>query len=104
MGQTITTITYFKFIIIAVFGLALGGLMAACSGAPIPTPVPLPTQPQGEVAVVPPPTPTAPATPTPPPAVIAPDDGCVACHTDQERLMATADEEVVAESLSEGEG
>ncbi len=101
MGQTIT---YFKCIIIAAFGLALAGLVAACSGAPAPTPMPLPTQPQGEVAVVPPPTPTVPATPTPPPAIIAPDDGCVECHTDQERLIATADEAEVVESLSEGEG
>lgn len=101
MGQTIT---YFKFILMAVFGLALGVLVAACNGAPAPTPMPLPTQPQGEVAVVPPPTPTAVATPTPPPAIIAPDDGCVECHSNQEQLIATADEEEVVESLSEGEG
>jgi hypothetical protein len=56
------------------------------------------------VAEVPPPTPTLPAEPTPAPAVIAPDDGCVDCHTDQERLIATADEEEVVEELSEGEG
>jgi hypothetical protein len=59
---------------------------------------------RGPVAVVPPPTPTTVPSPTPPPAVMAPDDGCVTCHTDQEMLIATADEEEVVEELSEGEG
>jgi hypothetical protein len=99
MGHTITR---FRLIIVAALGLA--GLVAACGGVPAPTPMPLPTQPQGEVAVVPPPTPTSPATPTPPPAIIAPDDGCVACHTNQERLIATAKDEEAVEVLSEGEG
>ncbi len=98
------TIPYFKLIIVAALGLGLAGLVAACSGIPAPTPMPLPTQPQGEVAVVPPPTPTVPAAPTPPPAIIAPDDGCVECHTDQERLIATAKDEEAVEELSEGEG
>jgi hypothetical protein len=67
--------------------------------------MPLPPTPTDvQVAVVPPPTPTTEASPTPPPAVIAPDDGCVDCHTDQEQLIATADEEEVVEELSEGEG
>jgi hypothetical protein len=35
---------------------------------------------------------------------MAPDDSCVTCHTDQEMLIATADEEEVVEELSEGEG
>ena len=70
----------------------------------MPTPVPQPTREGVEVAEVPPPTPTTPAEPTPPPATVAPDDGCVTCHTDQEQLIATADEEEVVETLSEGEG
>jgi hypothetical protein len=61
-----------------------------------PTPVP--------IAVVPPPTPTKVPTPTPPPAIMAPDDGCVACHSSEEMLKETAKEEEVAEVLSEGEG
>jgi hypothetical protein len=35
---------------------------------------------------------------------VAPDDSCVTCHTDQEQLIAPADEEEVVEELSEGEG
>jgi hypothetical protein len=57
-----------------------------------------------EVAVVPPPTPTTEATPTPPPATIAPDDGCVECHTNDKKLQAVAEEEEEVEELSEGEG
>ncbi|GAB4427072.1 MAG: hypothetical protein Kow0031_07010 [Anaerolineae bacterium] len=56
------------------------------------------------IAVVPPPTPTKVPTPTPPPAIMAPDDGCVACHSSEEMLKETAKEEEVAEVLSEGEG
>ena len=56
------------------------------------------------LAVVPPPTPTKVPSPTPPPAIMAPDDGCVACHSSEEMLKETATEEEVAEVLSEGEG
>ena len=59
---------------------------------------------RGPVAVVPPPTPTTAPSPTPPPAVMASDDSCVTCHTDQEMLIANAEEEEVVEVLSEGEG
>lgn len=43
------------------------------------------------------------ATPTVSPATVS-DDSCIACHTDQEQLQATAEEEVETEELSEGEG
>ena len=56
---------------------------------------------RGPVAVVPPSTPTTAPSPTPPPAVMASDDSCVTCHTDQEMLIATAEEEEVVEALSE---
>lgn len=84
--------------------LLAAGVVAACGATPAPTPLPLPTDEAGEVAVMPPPTPTVPATPTPPPAIMAPNDSCETCHTNQEMLIATADEEEVVESLSEGEG
>ncbi len=93
---------YLKLSTVAALILFIAGLMMGCG--PTPTPIPHPQMEEGETAVVPPPTPTTPASPTPPPAVIAPDDGCVNCHTDQERLIATADEEEVVEKLSEGEG
>jgi nitrate/TMAO reductase-like tetraheme cytochrome c subunit len=32
------------------------------------------------------------------------NESCINCHTDQEQLQATAEEEVETESLSEGEG
>jgi hypothetical protein len=95
---------YLRLIVISALILLLAGLVMACGGMPAPTPEPRPTQDKGEVAIIPPPTPTTPASPTPPPAIIAPDDGCVDCHTDQEKLIATADEEEVGETLSEGEG
>jgi hypothetical protein len=95
---------YLKPIIIAGLSLLLGGLVMACGSAPAPTPLPQPTRDGVEVAEVPPPTPTSPASPTPPPAIIAPDDGCVECHTNREKLEATVDEEEVVEELSEGEG
>jgi hypothetical protein len=95
---------YLKIILIGTLGLVVSGLAMACGSSPAPTPVPQPTRDADEVAAVPPPTPTTPASPTPPPAIIAPDDGCVECHTDQEKLIANAKEEEVVESLSEGEG
>ena len=67
-------------------------------------PTSAPAEDEGEVAVVPPATPTAPITPTATPVLIPPDDSCVDCHTDQEKLIANAKEEEVVESLSEGEG
>jgi hypothetical protein len=93
-----------KLIMVSALMLLLAGLVMACGGTPVPTPEPRPTQDKGEVAVIPPPTPTTPASPTPPPAIIAPADSCVDCHSDQEKLIATADEEEVVEGLSEGEG
>ncbi|MEW5960232.1 MAG: hypothetical protein AB1801_21110 [Chloroflexota bacterium] len=83
--------------------LLAAGLMMGCGASPTPMPLP-PTPTDVQVAVVPPPTPTVPASPTPPPAIIAPDDSCVNCHTDQDRLIATAAEKKVVEPLSEGEG
>ena len=94
---------YLKLSLVVVLVLVTTGLMMAC-GPTSAVPTPRPTPDRGEVAVVPPPTPTTPATATPPPVLLAPDDGCVACHYDQERLIATADEEEVQEELSEGEG
>jgi len=94
---------YLKMSIVGAAVLIMAGLFMGCGAAPTPIPLP-PTPTDVQVAVVPPPTPTSEASPTPPPAVIAPDDGCVACHTDQEQLIATADEEEVVEALSEGEG
>ncbi|RMF03876.1 MAG: hypothetical protein D6768_04820 [Chloroflexi bacterium] len=84
--------------------LLLAGLLTACGATPPAKPEPRPEPEKVEVAVVPPPTPHTPATPTPPPAIIAPDDGCVNCHTNPEQLIATAKEEEVVESLNEGEG
>jgi hypothetical protein len=96
--------TYLKpTLLLLLLGVVVaGGVMACGQVQTVPTPIPTPEHVQ--LAVVPPPTPTVPATPTPPPAVLAPDDGCVTCHTDQEMLIATADEEEVVEELSEGEG
>ena len=79
------TSKYLKIILIGTLSLVVSGLAMACGSSP-------------------PPTPTTPASPTPPPAIIAPDDGCVECHTDQEKLIANATEEEVVEELSEGEG
>ena len=77
------TSKYLKIILIGTLSLVVSGLAMACGSSPAPT---------------------TPASPTPPPAIIAPDDGCVECHTDQEKLIANATEEEVVEELSEGEG
>jgi hypothetical protein len=94
---------YLKITLFAAFVLPVAGLIMGCGASPTPIPLP-PTPTDVQVAVVPPPTPTVPASPTPPPAIIAPNDGCVNCHTNQEQLIATADEEKAVETLSEGEG
>lgn len=94
-----------KFITLSVFVIAMSWLMMACSGAVPTAPPPRIQPPDVEVAVVPAPTPTTPAEPVPTPVLLAPDDGCVECHTNQEMLVDTGDpEETDAESLSEGEG
>ena len=81
--------------------LAVATLLAC---AETPKPRPRPQSEETRAAVVPPPTPATEASPTSPPAIIAPDDGCVTCHTSQETLQATAKPDEVAEVLSEGEG
>lgn len=96
---------YFKTGLVATLALLASAVLAGCglSSSP-PTPIPLPTPGDVQLAVVPPPTPTTAPSPTPPPAIIAPDDGCVTCHTDQAMLQETAKPEEVVEALSEGEG
>jgi hypothetical protein len=97
------TTSYFKWGVLTTLILAVAGLVMAC-GPTAPVPTPRATPERDQLAEVPPPTPTTPATPTEIPALTAPDDGCVNCHTNKEQLIATGKEEEVAESLSEGEG
>ena len=97
------TPNFFKWGVLSTLMLMVAGLVMAC-GPSAPTPEPRATAERGVVAEVPPPTPTTAAAPTTTPALTAPDDSCVGCHYDQEQLIATADEEEVAEELSEGEG
>lgn len=44
------------------------------------------------------------ATPRPVPVLLPDDENCVTCHTDEETLKETAEEEEEKEELSEGEG
>ena len=96
------TPSYLKVSVLLALFLVVVGVMACGPTAPAPTP--RATQERAELAKVPPPTPTIPAIPTEIPALTAPDDSCVSCHTEKEQLIATAKEEEVAEELSEGEG
>jgi small neutral amino acid transporter SnatA (MarC family) len=91
-----------KFISGGALVVLAAATMLAC--AETPKPRPRPQSQETRAAVVPPPTPATEASPTSPPAIIAPDDGCVTCHTNQETLIATAKEEEAGEVLSEGEG
>ncbi len=93
-----------KFFILATLAMIAAGLLAGCGG-PAPTPPAAHVQPtSANVAVVPDPTAATPPTAVPTPILLAPDDGCVECHNDQEKLVETAKEEEQAEGLSEGEG
>ena len=67
-----------------------------------PPPTDVPTEPPPTEAPTEPP-PTATPTEEPTPEVVD-DTACIACHTDQETLMAVAEEEEVPEVESEGEG
>lgn len=106
--------------------LVTTGLLLACGATP--TPPPATPAAEAEVAAVPSPTatvapsptpspsataapsptpspsPTTAASPTPVPTVVVTNDSCIACHSSQEQLIATAREEEVVEALSEGEG
>jgi len=93
----------FRWGVLSTLILMVAGLVMAC-GPSAPDPQPRATAERGVVAEVPPPTPTTATMPTNTPVLTAPDDSCVGCHYDQEQLIATADEEEVAEKLSEGEG
>lgn len=76
-------------------------LIGACGPAVTPAPTETATLPPPTETAVPP-TPTTEPTATPTEVVIA--DYCVNCHTDKEKLIATAKEEVVVEKESEGVG
>ncbi|MDM8529358.1 hypothetical protein QUF58_14280 [Anaerolineales bacterium HSG24] len=93
---------YFKLIITISLIMLISGLIMSCSS--IPTPIPATPTKKAKVAAVPPPTPTTPAIPTPTPAILAPDDSCVNCHSDEAQLVLTSTKEEVEEELSEGEG
>ena len=71
--------------------------------APASTEPPAPTRVPTEVPTERPPTDTPPPTEEPVPEA-ADNTACIACHTDETTLRAVAEEEEMAESLSEGEG
>ena len=89
--------------------LALSGCAEPVAIAPVP-PTATVYAPTPTVAPSPPPAPTpAPldfplAAPSLEPGEDVNDRTCVDCHTDEEKLQSVAEEEVVAEELSEGEG
>jgi len=93
---------YFKLIITISLIMLTSGLIISCGS--MPTPIPATSTKEAEVAVVPPPTPTTPAVPTSVPAILAPDDSCVNCHSDEVQLLLTSSTEEVEVELSEGEG
>jgi len=101
----------------------MAGLVIGCGTTPTSIPTPKPTE-IGE-AVIPSPTPIPVSSPTliptlepieveeivvllPTPTTMAVmllvDDSCIDCHTNRERLIATAEEIEDIEELSEGEG
>ncbi len=95
---------YFKIGLAMALTFIISSIIMACGSTPALVSNPPEEEASVEIAVVPPATPTTAPTNTPPPAIMAPDDGCVVCHSDQEMLVATAKEEDVLEELSEGEG
>ena len=92
-----------RILIVALLVMA-GSVLAACGSKPVPVPSPRPKPTDVTIAVAPDPTPTTAPTPVPTAVLLAPDDGCVECHTSDAMLQETAKEDVVVESLSEGEG
>ncbi|MDM8531241.1 hypothetical protein QUF63_08710 [Anaerolineales bacterium HSG25] len=94
---------YFKPIITISLIMLISGLIISC-GSTSSIPIPATPTKEVEVAVVPPPTPTTPAVPTSVPAILAPDDSCVNCHSDEVQLLLTSATEEVEVELSEGEG
>jgi hypothetical protein len=101
--------------VLAVVGLLLLTALVLSSCA---EPAAIAAVPPTATVYAPPPTETPPLPPEPTPAaldfpLVAPsqepvesvnDQTCVGCHTDEETLKAVAEEEEVAEELSEGEG
>jgi hypothetical protein len=89
--------------------LALSGCAEPAAIAAIePTATAYPPPPTDIPPPAPGPTPAALDFPLPPPRQVEAqpmeDQTCVSCHTDEETLKAVAEQEEVAEELSEGEG